>query len=87
MLVTQVRDGFAFNQMLAQNRDLLFRAEITSVVIVHSRLILLASTSLPSACDFPIPSEAGQGVRAKKVRNINKLAKDMSLCEASLLLE
>jgi hypothetical protein len=60
VLVAQIRNGFAFNQMLAKNRDLLFRAKITSVVVVSLRLVLPASTSLRSAHDFPIPSEAGQ---------------------------
>jgi hypothetical protein len=59
MLLAQIGNGFAFNQMLAKNRDLLLRAKITSVIIVHRGLFFQASTSLPSAHDFPIPSEAG----------------------------
>jgi hypothetical protein len=38
VLVAQIGNGFAFNQMLAKNRDLLLRAEITSVVVVHRGL-------------------------------------------------
>jgi hypothetical protein len=38
MLVAQIRNGFAFNQMLAKNRDLLLRTKVTSVVVVHRGL-------------------------------------------------
>src|ERR1700737_1388642 len=45
--------------MLAQDGDLLLRAKKTSVIIVHRGLFFQASSSLASAHDFPIPSEAG----------------------------
>jgi hypothetical protein len=35
VLVAQIGNGFAFDQMLAQDGDLLFRAKITSAIIVH----------------------------------------------------
>ena len=60
VLVAQIRNGLAFDQMLAKDRDLLFRAKIASVFIVHRGVFFQASTSLRSAHDFPIPSEAGQ---------------------------
>jgi hypothetical protein len=46
--------------MLAQDRNILFRAKIASVFIVHRGVFFQASTSLRSAHDFPIPSEAEQ---------------------------
>src|ERR1700746_1923672 len=49
VLVAQIRNGFAFDQMLAQDRDLLFRAKIASVIIVHRGVFFQASTSLRSA--------------------------------------
>src|ERR1700730_14698697 len=59
VLLAQIRNGFAFDQMLAQDGDLLLRAKKTSVIIVHRGLFFQASSSLASAHDFPIPSEAG----------------------------
>src|SRR3984893_12723871 len=59
VLLAQIRNGFAFDQMLAQDSDLLLRAKKTSVIIVHRGLFFQASSSLASAHDFPIPSEAG----------------------------
>src|ERR1700736_6456255 len=44
--------------MLEQDGDLLLRAKKTSVIIVHRGLFFQASSSLASAHDFPIPSEA-----------------------------
>jgi hypothetical protein len=46
--------------MLAKNRYLLLRVKKTSVNIVHRGSFFQASSSLASAHDFPIPSEAGQ---------------------------
>ena len=48
------------DQGVAKNRYLLLRAKKTSVIIVHRGLFFQASSSLASAHDFPIPSEAGQ---------------------------
>ena len=62
MLLAQIRNGLAFDQMLAQEGDLLLRAKKTSVIIVHRGLFFQASSSLASAHDFPIPSEAGHQV-------------------------
>src|SRR5271165_4656166 len=59
VLLAQIRNSFAFDQMLAKNRDLLLRAKKTSANIVHRGLFFQASSSLASAHDFPIPSEAG----------------------------
>ena len=59
VLLAQIRNSSAFNQMLAKNRYLLLRAKKTSVNIVHRGLFFQASSSLASAHDFPIPSEAG----------------------------
>src|ERR1700719_3096059 len=55
VLLAQIRNGFAFDQMLAQDGDLLLRAKKTSVIIVHRGLFFQASSSLASAHDFPIP--------------------------------
>src|SRR5438132_2198889 len=60
MLLAQIRNSFAFDQMLAKNRYLLLRVKKTSVNIVHRGSFFQASSSLASAHDFPIPSEAGQ---------------------------
>ena len=62
VLLAQIRNSSAFNQMLAKNRYLLLRAKKTSVNIVHRGLFFQASSSLASAHDFPIPSEAGHTV-------------------------
>ena len=43
-----------------QDGDLLLRAKITSVISVHRGSFFQASSSLASAHDFPIPSEARQ---------------------------
>ena len=59
VLVAQIGNGFAFDQMLTQDRNLLFRAKIASVIVVYRGVFFQDSTSLRSAHDFPIPSEAG----------------------------
>src|SRR6516162_1332761 len=38
VLVAQIENAFAFNQMLPENGDLLLGSEITSVVVVHRGL-------------------------------------------------
>ena len=60
VLLAQIRNSFAFDQMLAKNRYLLLRVKKTSVYIVHRGFFFQASSSLASAHDFPIPSEAEQ---------------------------
>src|SRR6516225_3366182 len=60
VLVAQIGNAFAFNQMLPENGDLLLGSENNVGCCRSSRLVLPASTSLASAHDFPIPSEAGQ---------------------------
>src|SRR5260370_19121044 len=60
MLLAQIRNSFAFDQMLAKYRDLLLRAKKTSVIIVHRGLFFQASSSFASANDLPIPSESIQ---------------------------
>ena len=71
VLLAQIRNSSAFNQMLAKNRYLLLRAKKTSVNIVHRGLFFQASSSLASAHDFPIPSEAGHS-EYSGTRNINR---------------
>jgi len=57
--------------MLAKNRYLLFQPKKTAVNIVHRGLFFQASSSLASAHDFPIPSEAGQN----EVPGLERLAR------------
>jgi hypothetical protein len=55
VLLAQIRNSSAFDQMLAKNRYLLVPAKKTSVNLVHRGLFFQASGSLVSAHDFPIP--------------------------------
>ena len=47
MLVAQIRNGFAFNQMLAKNRDFLLRTKVTSVVVVYRGLFFRPRLAYP----------------------------------------